>query len=69
MNVYTCNDFPGHWPVWTAAVVVAPNEEFARGLLATEMTKRGLMSGWQTCTLVLLNVSEPQAIILRDGDY
>ena len=69
MNVYTCSDFPGHYPVSTAAVIVADNEEFARGLLAYEMTKRGLLSGWQTCTLVLLNVSKPHALILLDGDY
>jgi len=30
MNVYTCNDFYGAWPIGSAAVIVAESEADAR---------------------------------------
>lgn len=42
MNVYAASNFPGLWPVPTAAVVVAPNGERAREVLRAACEARGL---------------------------
>ncbi len=67
MAVYTCTDHDGHW-VGVASVVVAPSEEIARRLLRTELQSHGL-SGNKPFTLVEINLAEPRAFVLQDGDY
>ena len=66
MRVWTSSDFFGHYPVGSAAVVVAPDEATALRLLSEELTSRGLRSSG---TLVELDLSTPKAVVLVDGDY
>jgi len=75
MNVYTCNDFPGHW-VGTAAVIVADTELQAYELLRTELIKQGLEQkilreekNGVMPTLQLVDITKAQAIVLENGDY
>jgi len=67
MNVYTCTDHDGHW-VGVASVVVAPSEEVARRLLLVELQSHGL-KGNTPFTLRQINITEPRAFVLQDGDY
>lgn len=67
MQVYTCKDHAGHWPVGACSVVVAWDERQARELLAASLRDAGLdPDGF---TLQLLDLSEPKATILLDGNY
>jgi hypothetical protein len=68
MHVFLCNNFAGHWPVGTAAVIVAPNEATARDLLDAGMIARGLKPD-PTATITKLDTSAPLCVILNDGDY
>lgn len=68
MNVYTCVDHDGHYPVGVASVVVAATEEEATAVLAAALDKHGLV-GSRPFTLRRINISEPRAFILQDGDY
>jgi len=65
VTVYTCTDFRGHWPVGTAAVVVAQDETEARALLDSALAAQGLGGDY---TLTPLPLS-PGVCILADGDY
>lgn len=67
MNVYTCKDHAGRWPVGACSVVVALNEDHARRLLIKELVAAGLDT--DGFTLQLLDLSDPKATILLDGDY
>lgn len=42
LNVYTCNNFRGHYPVGSAAVVVAADHEHGANLLEQLLTAQGL---------------------------
>ncbi len=68
LSVYTCNDFKGHWPVGTAAVIVAESETAAREALESELESVGLEQT-QPFTLVELHIGLPSVRILRDGEY
>jgi hypothetical protein len=67
MKVWTCTDHDGHW-VGVASVVVAPSEETAKQLLSIELRSHGL-SGNKPFTLREINITEPRAFVLQDGDY
>lgn len=67
MNVYTCDDHEGHWPVGTASIVIAENEDAARRLLIKELAKQGLHD--DDFTIKLVDTTQEQAIVLRNGDY
>lgn len=69
MNVYTCTDFSGHWPVGTAAVIVAPNIKMARDKLHEVLKANGLAQDVATCTLHKLSLTQAGCVILNDGDY
>lgn len=70
MNVWTSTDFAGHWPVGTAAVVVAETEDDARALLDEELALYGLgASAAQGYTLKHLPMFRPAAVVLADGNY
>jgi len=66
MKVWTCNTFWGHWPVGTAAVVIAETEADARALLDAEIRRGGLRGLRADDVLVPLSSG---ARVLRDGDY
>lgn len=69
MKLFTCTDFLGHWPVGTAAVVVAPDEAIARTLLLAVLREHGLGDQSAGFTLIEVNTTVPNAVVLRDGDY
>jgi hypothetical protein len=67
MRVFTSNDFTGHWPVGTAAVVVAEDKEAAKKLLTAKLKAEGLKFDG---TLREINIhSTAEAIILNNGNY
>jgi hypothetical protein len=70
LRVFTCNNFRGHWPVGTAAVVVARNKEEALSLLLAALEQDGL-SNQKDIELRLdqLFLTAPQAYILNNGEY
>lgn len=65
-KLYVSTDHPGHWPVGTASIVIAPDEEHAREFLAAELEKRGLVGDF---TLRQLPIASGVCEVLRDGDY
>ena len=69
MNVYTCNEFEGHWPVGTAAIVVANDKRQAVRLLKAELKKSGLEQEISAKKLHLVSTVTPTVIVLRDGEY
>lgn len=68
MKVYVSTDFEGHWPVGSAAVVVAENESDAATLLSAELLKHGLPAGG-TFTLREVPTDKATAVVLCDGNY
>lgn len=66
MRVFTCNDFTGHWPVGTAAVVVAEDKEAAKKLLTAKLKAAGLKFDGN---LREVNIHMAEATILNDGNY
>lgn len=66
-NVYVSTDFEGHWPVGTAAVVVAATEHSARVFLRDAIIAAGLPD--KPFTLRQIDTTQSHAVILRDGDY
>lgn len=69
MNVYTCTAFRGHWPVGTAAVIVAGDALRARALLDAELVGQGLEPTEDSDEFVLLKTRISGAYILCNGDY
>jgi len=67
MNVYTCVDHDNHY-VGVASVVVAETEEQARDLLKAELRGHGLNPD-VPFTLRKINITDPRAFVLQDGDY
>lgn len=68
LKVFTCTEFAGHYPVGTAAVIVAQDMAEARNILAKELASRGLELE-EDEKVVELILDAPKAIILRDGNY
>ena len=69
MKVWFCTQFNGHWPVGTAAVVVADTAMQACYLLETELVKVGLSQKLQPDWFERIDTSKPNALILLDGNY
>lgn len=67
LHVWTCNDFLGHYPVGTAAVVVAESEAEARRLLAAELKEHGLTLRDKDRLVEL--ALRPRVRVLQDGEY
>lgn len=67
MNVYTCNDHDGYWPVGAASVIVARSEDEARELLRNKL--RSMKLGTGDFTLVELDLDKEGVTVLCDGDY
>lgn len=68
MNVYICQDHEGHWPVGVASVVVAEDEKAARQLLVDRLADHGIKQT-EPFRLWPINLTEPGAFVLCDGDY
>ncbi len=72
MKMFSCTNFEGLYPVGTAAVVVAPDEEAARQMLESELKKRGhtgRQGDGSPITLREINAKIPEVLILCDGNY
>lgn len=69
MRVFTCNNFEGHFPVGTAAVIVADNVVDAMRALNTELKGIGLPDDVKAGDLVEVDTDVPSVDILCDGDY
>lgn len=66
MKVFISKDFTGHWPVGTAAVILAEDDVQAKFYLRQDLKARGL--GEQT-VFTVQEISGPGAHILCDGNY
>lgn len=69
LNVYTCVDFTGHYPVGQAAVVVAEDPDKAEVLLKKALKKVGLDQGGDALNMVQLPLGRSKVVILMDGNY
>ena len=69
MKVWTNNEFTGHWPVGTAAVVVADTAQQAAELLAAELAKEGLTGPVTEDQFRQLETDRPLVRVLHNGDY
>lgn len=67
-RVFTCNDFIGHYPVGSAAVIVAHDLPHARLLLKMELEKEGLTLK-QSDEVKELDLNDFGAVVLNNGDY
>jgi hypothetical protein len=75
--VYTNNQFTGHYPVGTAAVVRAPNRTKAAEALNTQLRKQGLPGDAKPEDMKRFLMHAPHTYarkdievrILGDGDY
>ena len=69
MRLYVCTDHAGFWPVGTASLVVARDEDEARVLLDGALLARKLSpSAEHPYTLREIPLDAPAAHILHDGD-
>lgn len=69
MKVWTNNKFHGHYPVGTAAVVVADTAGQAAEMLAAELKKVGLLAPVTEDQFEQLPTSRHGVRVLCDGDY
>jgi hypothetical protein len=68
MKIWTPNKFEGHWPVGTAAVVVAPSRDSAKTYLDHFLAESNL----EPCDAVdfeELPLQDGEVAILCDGNY
>lgn len=68
-RVYTNNEFTGHYPVGTAAVVVSSSQEEAAGLLNALLKVHGLPGDAKIEDMREIGLKHPDARILCDGNY
>lgn len=69
MNVYTSKGFEGHYPVGTAAVVVAKNAEIAAAILQDALRREGLDQSINSEDMKELETENSLVVILNDGNY
>jgi hypothetical protein len=69
VKVWTCTGFDGHYPVGTAAVVVAETAEQAADELNRELRRRGLAGDVTSDGMRELETETPGALVLADGNY
>jgi hypothetical protein len=67
LNVYAITAFSGHWPVGTAAVVLAESREEASDLLSEALARQGLSQKIDPADFI--EISTKQALVLCNGDY
>lgn len=69
MKVFYNNNFSGHWPVGTSAVIVASNQEEAKRMLEDQLSTEGLKQECDIDDFVEINSDAQSVIILQNGDY
>jgi hypothetical protein len=70
MKVYTCTEFQGHYPVGTAAVIVASSRKEAKEKLEKALFDHfGAIQVVKESDLVQISASKAAAHILLDGNY
>ena len=73
MKIYYSNDFEGHNPVGTAAVIVAQDKGHAHRLLRKELRKNHSLDlkGFTDLPVTFEEVdpTKAKAIVLLDGEY
>lgn len=70
MRVFYCNDFTGHWPVGTAAVIVAKDAGEAETLLRLALEADGLAErNTGEIRINELKTEAPSVILLCNGVY
>lgn len=69
MKVFHNTAFTGHYPVGTAALVVAPNAAAAAVMLSDELVKQGLAQPVHASDMIELNVDDSSVIVLLNGNY
>lgn len=69
MKVWTNTEFTGHYPVGTAAVVVADTREQAAGLLNAALEEANLVPTATAEQFTRVVTSRPHAVVLLDGNY
>lgn len=67
LKLFTCDDHACFYPVGVASIVLAADEDDARRLLNNALVKKRLTPG--DYTLVEVDMTVSQAIILQDGEY
>jgi len=68
VKVFTCTTFNGHYPLGTAAIVVADDQGRARKMLGRELVKAGL-SLRKEDEVLELDMEAPHAKVLCDGNH
>ena len=70
-QVFTFTGFGGHYPVGTAAVVVAKSKSEAIMLMDEQLSESGLpaLDEQEGVKISLVDLDVYQAIILLDGNY
>lgn len=71
-RIFVNTEFPGHYPVGTAAIMVARDRGHARRLLIREARDHGLSLRADDLPLngfTELSLEESGCVILRNGDY
>lgn len=69
MKVFSCKQFEGHYPVGTAAVIVAPDRFAAADMLNEGLLQVGLKDNVDPSQMVEIDPSTPAVYILLDGNY
>jgi len=69
VKVWTCTEFAGHYPVGTAAIVVAETAEQAADELNRELRRRCLSGAVTHEQMREFETETPGALVLADGDY
>lgn len=69
MKAWTITNFEGHWPVSTAAVVIAENISSAITILEDKLRQEGLQQQIKPGQLVPLSSGTSCVRILNDGNY
>ena len=68
MSVFYTNNFCGHWPVGTAAVIVARDLDEAYVLMSKQLCEMGLAQN-KDFSIKELATDRTHVVVLQDGDY
>lgn len=68
LKIYTNTEFPGIWPVGTAAVIVAESPEQASELLKQNLLPENA-EDVRPDQFIEINTKEAKAYVLCDGEY